>query len=196
MHCRGGVFNLKNPSVGHRWHEVHRLFSSDAPAPGSRRHQFGMDSAVETAKYAKYANEQSFFGWANSFCRFFFSRSSRGSRFISTAVPRINYPEKEMIQADGRIRRWAAISEMDDRTLGERDMSRRAKAATCRRSPKKSLFPLSRFPIFPISFRPLGVLAVKSVVSVFRLPPTAVGTAAKARKTHKSKGENDGTVIV
>jgi hypothetical protein len=29
----------------------------------------------------------------------------------------INHPEKEMIQADGRIRRWAAISEMDERQL-------------------------------------------------------------------------------
>jgi len=29
----------------------------------------------------------------------------------------INHPQKEMIQADGRIRRWAAISEMDGRHL-------------------------------------------------------------------------------
>jgi len=29
----------------------------------------------------------------------------------------IHHPEKEMIQADGRIRRWAAISEMDGRQL-------------------------------------------------------------------------------
>jgi hypothetical protein len=29
----------------------------------------------------------------------------------------INHPEKEMIQADGRIRRWAAIPEMDGRHL-------------------------------------------------------------------------------
>ena len=29
----------------------------------------------------------------------------------------ILHPEKEIIQADGRIRRWAAISEMDGRHL-------------------------------------------------------------------------------
>jgi hypothetical protein len=29
----------------------------------------------------------------------------------------IQHPEKEVIQADGRIRRWAAISEMDGRYL-------------------------------------------------------------------------------
>jgi len=29
----------------------------------------------------------------------------------------IKHPEKEMIQADGRIRRWAATSEMDGRQL-------------------------------------------------------------------------------
>jgi hypothetical protein len=29
----------------------------------------------------------------------------------------INRPEKEVIQADGRIRRWAAIGEMEGRSL-------------------------------------------------------------------------------
>jgi hypothetical protein len=29
----------------------------------------------------------------------------------------IDHPEKEIIQADGRIRRWARIREMDDRAL-------------------------------------------------------------------------------
>jgi hypothetical protein len=29
----------------------------------------------------------------------------------------VSYPEKEYIQADGRIRRWASIEEMDNRYL-------------------------------------------------------------------------------
>ena len=31
--------------------------------------------------------------------------------------PVIDYPVREVIQADGRIRRWAPIREMDDRYL-------------------------------------------------------------------------------
>ena len=44
-------------------------------------------------------------------------RSDRASINLDWIQQVIEYPEKETIQADGRIRRWAAISEMDGRYL-------------------------------------------------------------------------------
>ena len=44
-------------------------------------------------------------------------RPDRASIRLAWIQHVIHHPEKEMIQADGRIRRWAAISEMDGRHL-------------------------------------------------------------------------------
>ena len=44
-------------------------------------------------------------------------RPDRASISLDWIQHVINHPEKEMIQADGRIRRWAAIPEMDGRHL-------------------------------------------------------------------------------
>ena len=44
-------------------------------------------------------------------------RPDRASISLDWIQHVIQHPEKEIIQADGRIRRWAAISEMDGRYL-------------------------------------------------------------------------------
>lgn len=54
------------------------------------------------------------------FTRYFMAMRSRSDRamikmeWIQQAVER---PEKEIVQQDGRLRRWVRIKEMDDRTL-------------------------------------------------------------------------------
>ncbi len=44
-------------------------------------------------------------------------RTDRAMIRMEWIQPVIDYPVREVIQADGRIRRWAPIREMDDRYL-------------------------------------------------------------------------------